>query len=272
MLTSIVMTVYNRERYVAGAIESVLAQTYSDFELIIWDNGSSDRSVDIARSYAERDKRIRLFESEQLGQGQALDAATKEVSGSLIGMVDSDDLLMPTALERTVLYLNSNPKVGMVYTNHAEIDETGAVLGIGKRCNIPYSKERLLLDFMVGNFRLIRTDLFWKAGGIDPKFNFALDYSLCLKLSEITQIHNLQEVLYQSRVRRQSVSGGRQLDRIRCTYIAISQAMQRRGLAESYELKLDIKPWFSIRTKQVPQSSSGQNAKTPIGATTGHKH
>ncbi|MEL7086690.1 MAG: glycosyltransferase [Cyanobacteria bacterium J06597_1] len=256
MLISIVMTVYNRERYVAEAIESVLGQTFTDFELIIWDDGSSDNSLEIARSYAKQDTRIRVFASEHLGQSRALDGATRQAQGALLGMVDSDDILLPTALEKTAALLKNNPTAGMVYTHHSEMDEMGQDLGIGRRCKIPYSKERLLLDFMILHFRLIRTDLFWKIGGIDTNFNAALDYNFCLKLSEITEIQTIPEVLYRYRVHRQSISGGKQLEQIRCTYVAISQAMQRRGLSESYDLKLDIKPWFSIRNKQSKADSS----------------
>jgi glycosyltransferase involved in cell wall biosynthesis len=80
---SIVMTVYNRKRYLSKAIDSVLAQTRKDFELLIWDDGSTDGSVEIARSYADRDRRVRVVTAEHLGQGKALKAVIAEAKGHL---------------------------------------------------------------------------------------------------------------------------------------------------------------------------------------------
>jgi glycosyltransferase involved in cell wall biosynthesis len=119
---SIVMTVYNRERYLKAAIESVLAQTYPNFELIIWDDGSTDNSLNIARSYAKHDSRIKALAAEHRGVGYSLMAAIRETAFPYFGCVDSDDLLAPKALAETVPILDANPQVGVVYTNYLLID------------------------------------------------------------------------------------------------------------------------------------------------------
>lgn len=142
--TSIIITVYNRDRYLESTIQSVLAQTCQDFELIIWDDGSTDRSVEIAQHYAAQDKRIRLIAAPHQGRAQALQSAMAEAIGTYVGLVDSDDLLAPNALEATTAFLDANPDVGMVYTSYMVIDEKGQIVGPGQRCTIPYSKDRLL--------------------------------------------------------------------------------------------------------------------------------
>lgn len=119
---SIVMTVYNRERYLGAAIESVLAQTYPNFELLIWDDGSTDNSLNIARSYAKLDSRIKFLAAEHRGSGYSLMAAIREATFPYFGCVDSDDLLVPKALAETVPILDANPQVGVVYTHYLLID------------------------------------------------------------------------------------------------------------------------------------------------------
>jgi GT2 family glycosyltransferase len=76
----------------------------------------------------------------------------------------------------------------LVYTNHQIIDTQGNSQGCGHRCQIPYPKDRLLVDFMTFHFRLMRRESFEQAGGINPCFEEAVDYDLCLRLSEITTI------------------------------------------------------------------------------------
>ena len=113
---SIIMTVYNRERYLANAIKSVLTQTRSDFELLIWDDGSTDRSVEIARNAAQNDPRVRVVAAEHRGQTRSLQAAIAQTTCPYFGWVDSDDLLAPTALSETAAVLDARPEVGLVYT------------------------------------------------------------------------------------------------------------------------------------------------------------
>jgi glycosyltransferase involved in cell wall biosynthesis len=183
---SLIMTVHNRERYLEEAIASVLAQIYDNYELILWDDGSTDRSGEIATHYATIDRRIRFFKAEYQGRNAALRAAHQKADGYYLDWIDSDDLMPSTTLAATVGFLNAEPDIGMVYTDHQIIDPQGKLQGYGHRCQIPYSKDRLLIDFMNFHFRLIRRESFEACGGIDPYFESAIDYDLCLRLSEVT--------------------------------------------------------------------------------------
>ena len=243
------MTVFNRERYVAEAIESVLSQTWSNWELIVWDDGSSDRSVEIAKTFAAVDPRIKVYASQHIGRGPALAAATKEARGEFMGFVDSDDSLHFTALAQTAVVLENFPQVGMVYTNYTVVDEAGNELGEGKRCRIPYSKDRLLLDFMTFHFRLMRTEVFWQVGGIESKYNAAQDYDLCLKLSEVTEIHHVPKPLYYYRVHGNSISRSRQFEQVYYSSEAIARALKRRGLSDELDLFVELRPRFLLKRK-----------------------
>ena len=248
---SLVMTVYNRERYLKAAIESVLAQTYPNFELIIWDDGSTDNSLNIARSYAKLDSRIKALAAEHRGSGYSLMAAIRQTAFPYFGFVDSDDLLAPKALAETVPILDANPQVGVVYTNYLLIDENDCVSGEGPLCQIPYSPEQLLVDPIVFHFRLIRRSAYNSCGGVDPKFASAVDYELCLRLSEVTKIRKLDKPLYYYRVHQQSVSRQYRVEQILLSRTAVEQALQRRGLAEKLELGVEVQGQFRLRQKHA---------------------
>jgi glycosyltransferase involved in cell wall biosynthesis len=153
---SLLMSAYNREAFVAQAIKSVLAQTFRDFELLVWDDGSTDNTLAAAREAAGDDPRVHITAGEHVGVIRALNQLASRAQGEYVGWLDSDDALAPLALMETVAMLDASPDVGMVYTNYITMDEGGKQAGLGKRCSIPYSKERLLIDFMTFHFRLIR--------------------------------------------------------------------------------------------------------------------
>jgi glycosyltransferase involved in cell wall biosynthesis len=246
---SLIITVYNRERYLSAAIESILKQTRTDWELLIWDDGSTDKSVEIARSYAKLDDRIKVVAAKHTGRGQALCDAIANTTGKYLGIVDSDDLLAPEALWETAAVLDSQPNVGMVYTDYLVIDEAGEIKGLGKRCQIPYSKDRLLVDFMTFHFRLMRREVYNAVGGIDPEFKAAQDYDLCLRLSEATEVVQVKKPLYLYRNHQENISHTKQFEQIHFTHLAISRALQRRGLAAMVDLEVQVQPRFVLRRK-----------------------
>ncbi|MGI5125211.1 glycosyltransferase family A protein [Pseudonocardia sp. CA-107938] len=112
-LFSILTSVYRTERYLAETIESVLAQTLPDWELIVVDNGMSDEVVRIVERYA-RDPRIRLLRQENRGLGGGVDAAAAAARGQYFAVLDSDDLLMPQFCERTAAVLAAHPSIDAV--------------------------------------------------------------------------------------------------------------------------------------------------------------
>jgi glycosyltransferase involved in cell wall biosynthesis len=248
---SIVMTVYNRERYLKAAIESVLSQTYPNFEFLIWDDGSTDNSLNIARNYAKLDPRIKVLAAEHRGVSYSLMAAIRETAFPYFGCVDSDDLLAPKALAETVPLLDANPQVGVVYTNYLLIDENDCVGGEGPLCQIPYSPQQLLVDPIVFHFRLIRRSAYNSCGGVDPKFASAFDYELCLRLSEVTEIRKINKPLYYYRIHQHNFSRQHRAEQIILCHTAVEQALQRRGLADKLELGVELVGQFRLRAKQV---------------------
>ncbi|MEH2234977.1 CHAT domain-containing protein [Nostoc sp.] len=266
-LISIVIVNYNRESYLREAIASVLAQTWQDFELLIWDDGSTDGSVAIAHEYAQQDGRVRVFQAHHQGVAAACKAAINLTSGAYIGLVDSDDILAPTALAKTATVLNSHPETGFVYTDYLNIDQEGKVIGYSHRCDIPYSKERLLVDFMTFHFRLIRRSVYDQVGGVNKSFHSAEDYDLCLRLSEVAQVRRVKEPLYLYRIHSQSISTTRKKEQILWSGKAIAQALWRRRLAEKLQIDVEFPTGrFILRRKKplLPSIAASVLAIVPL--------
>ncbi|HEY9877326.1 MAG TPA: CHAT domain-containing protein [Leptolyngbyaceae cyanobacterium] len=248
---SLVITTYNRQQYLGAAIASILAQTYRDFELLIWDDGSCDRTLEIAQAYACKDSRIRVVAAEHQGRVPSLKAAIAQTQGCYLGWVDDDDLLAPTALAQTVATLDSHSHVGWVYTDYVDIDAHNQILGYGKQCRIPYSPTRMLVDFMTFHFRLIRRLAFEQVGGLEGAPEHCEDYDLSLKLSEVASVYHLQRPLYFYRRHTTNDSviySALQRQRAQRT---VERAIQRRGLNDQVELKVIGDRFILCRKPQV---------------------
>jgi GT2 family glycosyltransferase len=129
------------------------------------------------------------------------------------------------------------------------MDDAGRVGGPGNRTKIPYSRNRLLIDFMTFHFRLMRRDVFDRVGGIDESIPGAEDYDLCLRLSEQTEIRHLARPLYFYRVHDRSVSSERRLWQIMQSKEAIARALARRGMDGEFDIDVELVGRFRLRRK-----------------------
>jgi len=124
-LVSIITPSYNSSKFIAETIESILAQTYTNWELLITDDCSTDNSVEIISKYAAQDNRIRIFYLEKKsGAGFARNKSIQEAKGRFIAFCDSDDLWKPNKLEKQITFMMDN-KVGLSYSNYDVINENG---------------------------------------------------------------------------------------------------------------------------------------------------
>ena len=121
---SVVTTVYNGEPYFGRAIPGILAQNFDDFEFILVDDGSTDRSLPLLRELAERDQRVRVFAPGRLGAAAAYNYAVAQARGDYIARQDFDDRSYPERLRLQVEYLDSHSDVGVVGGSFVQIDET----------------------------------------------------------------------------------------------------------------------------------------------------
>jgi glycosyltransferase involved in cell wall biosynthesis len=121
---SVILPTYNRAAMLPKAIESVLAQTFKDWELLVIDDGSTDEPPKVLRDYEKRDSRIRGITQKNSGICKTRHAGIRAAQGALIAFLDDDDTFTPDKLEKQVPYLDSHPGIGMVYS-HVEIEGEG---------------------------------------------------------------------------------------------------------------------------------------------------
>jgi glycosyltransferase involved in cell wall biosynthesis len=125
---SVIVPLYGVEKYIAATIQSVLAQTYENFELILVDDGSPDRSVEVCRRF--KDPRIKILRQENQGPAAARNLGIRHAKGDYIALLDGDDLWHPDKLIKHVEHLESHPEVGVSFCRSAFIDEADQPLGI----------------------------------------------------------------------------------------------------------------------------------------------
>jgi len=127
-IVSIIMPVYNVEKYISQAIDSVLNQTFPDFELLIIDDQSPDKSIELCRSYD--DPRIRIIQQKSLGLAGARNTGINQAKGQYIAFLDADDYWAPEKLELHAQHLHNNPGIGISFSPSVFIDDNGKLLGI----------------------------------------------------------------------------------------------------------------------------------------------
>lgn len=122
---SVLLPVYNARRYVAAAVESILAQTFADFELIVLDDGSTDGSQQILESLAAKDSRIRLIRHPNMGLLRTLNLGISQCRGEFIARMDADDIAMPNRFRAQVEFLSAHPEVAVLGTRVMLMDPEG---------------------------------------------------------------------------------------------------------------------------------------------------
>jgi glycosyltransferase involved in cell wall biosynthesis len=132
MQLSVIMPAYNEERFIAEAIESVLAQTWTNLELIVLDDGSQDRTREIAQSYALLDARVRVESHPNMGVAATLNRGFALAANEWVALMQGDDVLMPNRLERNVAFLEEHPELSVAGGWCLHIDSQGKIIGKGE--------------------------------------------------------------------------------------------------------------------------------------------
>ncbi|QDU56902.1 Putative glycosyltransferase EpsE [Aeoliella mucimassa] len=244
-LISVIMPVYNAERYVAEAVESILAQTCGDFEFLIVDDGSSDRSLAILEKYASKDKRIRLKSRANTGYVVALNEMLADAEGEFIARMDADDISLPERFEKQIAYLQEHPECVVLGTNTVLVDDGGWDIRPGFH---QYGHEAIdghHLTSLGGCVShpsvMMRAAAVAQVGGYRVECCPAEDVDIFLRLGEIGQLENLTECLLKYRMHPKSVSRTNAARQRNIVAIAQSQARSRRNLPEvSSELAEDV--------------------------------
>lgn len=224
---SVIMAVYNGERYLCQAVESIIDQTFSDFEFIIVDDGSTDGTWDILTEYANRDQRIVLVSNkENIGLTKSLNKGLALAQGEYVARQDADDVSLPKRFEKQVELLDKQPEVVLISCDIELINAEGCFVGKHQRACDPDLVAWYLLfhNRLAGHSQVMfRQKSAMNLGGYSEIYRCSQDYELWCRLVKVGKIAILPEVLLQQRIHRKSISAEKKLEQEAYTLIQVRQ-------------------------------------------------
>lgn len=209
---SVIITTFNRERFLGGAIQSVLSQTYRDFELLVLDNASSDGTAAVIAR--RTNPRIHYMRHEPLTIGAARNLGVREARGEYVAFLDDDDEWLPRKLEQQVAVFRRGPEsLGLVYGGFTRIDERGVELGSHR----PALRGRILTELLwqrdaftgSASNPMMRASALAALGGFDEALPTSEDWELYLRLAERFEVECVPELLLRIRTHRGARLGDR---------------------------------------------------------------
>jgi glycosyltransferase involved in cell wall biosynthesis len=250
------MPVYNIERYLTEAIDSILNQTFTDFEFVIVNDGSTDGTARILEEYAAREPRIRVFHQPNGGIVSALNAGLAQCRAGYIARMDGDDISMPHRFALQVDYLDRHPNCVIVGGIFMSIDEAG-------NHRTPYRFDRnKVTSFDVFPVRvaltlhplaMFRRDALLKVNGYRATFPHAEDYDLFLRVADYGTVDNLDEILLCYRDHGQSVSRRNiELQETATAYAEFAAIEIHRGNPDPIEPNMDFDKVRAALDKRFP--------------------
>lgn len=230
-LVSVVIPTYNRERLVVEAVESVLAQDFRDFEVIVVDDGSQDATQRVLEErYGGRDARVRVIRQENKGLPGARNAGIRAAAGELVALLDSDDLYCAGFLRESADFLRDRQDLALVFADTEKFNSTGVTMPSffkGKRIEgIPVERleggrrifrSSIVADLVWGNFIpcsavMVRARCFAEAGLFNETFRFCEDVEMWTRLASRYTLGYLDKVLARVRVHDDNMTGERWSD------------------------------------------------------------
>jgi glycosyltransferase involved in cell wall biosynthesis len=234
---SVLLVARDAERFIGEAVDSLLAQTFSDFELLIYDDGSSDDSAGVLERAAGRDLRVQLFREEPQGLTWWLRQGVEDARGELLARMDADDVAHPERLARQVAFLDAHPECVAVGSDALLVDpERRPIRRLGVQTQHEAIEAELLRgrgDAILHPSVLMRRAQVLAAGSYRTEFRVSQCLDLFLRLAERGRLANLPEPLLEYRQHLAKVSGARKGEQRRTQDAILREAYRRRGLDES---------------------------------------
>jgi glycosyltransferase involved in cell wall biosynthesis len=268
------MPVYNAEVYLAAALESILAQTVGDFDLIAVNDGSSDTSLHVLQEFAARDARVQIISRPNTGIVGALNDGLATARGEFLARMDADDVALPHRFEAQLAYLRSHPECVAVGSAVLQIDPDGDPICVQPWAQSHEEIERLLLSGGGGLAHpaaMIRTAAMHRIGGYRKQYEWIEDKDLWLRLAEVGRLANLREPLLKYRLHEGSVCSHRHAEQARLWEELLAEVYARRGLGERSptlphrQIKRSARSNREKWIRSAARSGNLQTAKKHIG-------
>ena len=206
-LLSVILPVYNAEKFIKQAITSILKQSFSDFELLVVDDGSTDGTLDLIKEIS--DPRIKVFKNKiNLSKVNSCNSRVQECRGKYMTIHDADDYSAPDRFEKQVEFLEKNPEFAMCGTQFYEVDLNGKVLRkIVLETDPAKLKELVLIDSQFhGPTMIFKKNVLYEIGGLYRNFRNKEDVDLAMRIGEKYPVINLTDYLYYYRLVPQGLS------------------------------------------------------------------
>ncbi|WP_255359536.1 glycosyltransferase family 2 protein [Gemmata sp. SH-PL17] len=229
---SIVMAAKNYARFLPEAVDSALAQTFTDWELLVIDDGSSDCTPDVVRPYLA-DRRVRYFRSDKLGQPRAKNLGIALSRGRFVAFLDADDAWEPTKLEKQLAVFAAKPEVGVVFSRRSLMDEEGRALPASAPNVFPRGfvlPHMFTQNFVCFSSVVVKREVFAHVGRFDPQWDLSIDYDLWLRVGTFHQFDFVDEELVRYRTGHGNLSK-RLRDRVDTAMSIMHRAESRYGVA-----------------------------------------
>ena len=234
-MLSVLLSVKDGESYIEDCLKSIVNQTYSNWELIVIDDGSTDRTVKIVESF--NDHRIRLFKQPNHGLAYSLNRAANLANGELLIRHDADDLSKSNRFGEIVQIFNKNRNIVLIATDVEVIDHLGDVLSerqiISDRKEAIRSIEKLINPFVHGSLAFPRK-AFEEVGGYDESFSTSQDFDLIVRLLRNGEIAVLSTPLYKLRIHPESVSNKKWFSQVKSQLRIVLGSFKKSGFTVSY--------------------------------------
>ena len=188
---TVIMPCYNHEAYVAEAIESVRSQTWSNWELWIVDDGSTDGSPEIIRKFAEQDERIHVITQDNAGPAAARNTGIRHSSSQWLAFIDSDDVFYPTALADFAEFITENPEAQFIYGYRHRLNSNGSITELAPEYQDRVTGAFELFGRMFISRICYRRSLWEAVGGYDERMRIVEDYDLYLRMSKSASFYPL---------------------------------------------------------------------------------
>jgi len=208
-LVSVIMGVFNGEKHLREAIKSILNQTFKDFEFVIINDCSKDKTSEILRKYNQEDERIKIVNNHKnIGLTKSLNKALKITRGKYIARMDADDISYPERLEKQIDFLSNNLLYGLIGTWGHKIDKGGNVIGELKFLTKNENIRKALIKYnpFIHSSIMLRSEVFKKVGPYNKEWRFAQDYELFFRIIKYYKVANIPEILMAHRWGKSVVS------------------------------------------------------------------
>ncbi|MCP4748620.1 MAG: glycosyltransferase [Desulfobacteraceae bacterium] len=218
---SIIITCYNYGKYLSGAIDSVLWQTYNDYEIIVIDDGSTDNTAEVIKKYSHL-KRFNYIRQVNGGQSKAKNIGIKNAAGKYIAFLDADDMWEKDKLKKQIPFFLSD-SVGVVYSRARYIDGDGRDLDYSLSCKYLQPSrgkvtEKLIMDnFIPFSSSVVRRECFERLGFFDESLKMGIDWDLWLRISTLYEFEFIVQPLILCRMGHKGQMSKNKRERQRCS-------------------------------------------------------